>query len=75
MIYIKSNLSCLPLSLKNLQEQNIIFGDTLKIIEVSVGNLMNLEGNHKIWTKKKLNNILDKNVGHNIIISKVLSGK
>lgn len=76
MIYIKSNLNCLPMAIKRQQEQDTPMNDALKI-KVLKKNKYKLEWFYKNAIQTKLDNVLYKFIGYSKIckVFKVLMGE
>lgn len=77
LAYIKNHFSGIPKLLLELEKQNILLVDSVNLIENFAKTISKLTGKNGNCISKKLNEVLCKNEGFQILknVSKVLSGE
>lgn len=77
LTFIKANFEFLPRAITFLEKRGTKLSDSLKIIEDTKNKISHLKCTKAIPIVNKMNNVLDKNSGYNIVLKiyKILSGE
>ncbi|XP_025204115.1 uncharacterized protein LOC112600965 [Melanaphis sacchari] len=77
LAYIHSNFLCLPIAITRLQKQGILLSEAIEIVQDISTKFSQLTGTDGTAINKKLQTVLNKNKGFQIMcnISKILTGE